>query len=256
MVDSHRSLAVVVDGNRLAAGAYVPERPRGTVVVLHGIPSVAPLQNPEAAAPNDDGYPGLARRFSERRWATVWVDMRGVRGSRGHFSIEGWVRDLEATIAAARAQPEASALPLAVVGSSAGGAVAVEATWRGAPVDALVLLGTPAAWSSFATDASDAVRRITHEAGMTLSPDVLADPSAWAAEFETVSTERSVATVSIPILIVHGTADEVVPVDHAKRIFERAPRAELRVIDGAGHQLRLHPGVFELVADWLDRTLS
>ena len=245
-----RALAVVVDGNRLACGAYVPAEPRGTVIALHGIPSIAPPD------PDDEGYPGLARRLSARGWTGVWVDMRSVRGSGGNFSIEGWVRDLQAVIDAARALERGATRPLGIVASSAGGAVAVEATKRGAPVDALVLLGTPAAWVSFARDHDDAMRRIVDEAGMTLGDDVIADPVAWAGEFESMVTEQAVAMVSVPILIVHGTADEVVPPDHGRRIADLAPNAELKLLNGAPHQLRRHPGVFELVAEWLERRLA
>jgi alpha-beta hydrolase superfamily lysophospholipase len=249
-MSEERALAVMVDGNRLSGGVFVPAEPRGTVIALHGIPSVTPPD------PDDDGYPGLARRLSARGWTAMWVDMRSVRGSGGHFSIEGWVRDLQAVVDEARDLDGATQRPLAIVASSAGGAVAVEAARRGAPVDALVLLGTPAAWLSFARDPADAVRRIVDEAGMTLAEDVLADPVTWADEFRTVVTERSVAHVTVPILVLHGTADDVVPADHGRRIAERAPNAELHLLDGAPHHLRRHPGVFELVAGWLERSLA
>ena len=64
-------LPVVVDGLRLAGGVCVPEEPRGLVVLLHGIPSIAP---PDI---DDEGYPGLARYFASAGWAAAWVDMRG-----------------------------------------------------------------------------------------------------------------------------------------------------------------------------------
>lgn len=242
-------LAVLCDGNRLAGGACLPESPVGTVVLLHGIPSVAP------PAPDDLGYPGLARDLAARGWAAAWADMRAVRKSPGFFSIEGWVRDARAIVDAARALPGATARPLAIVGSSAGGAVSVEAVERGAPVDALVLLASPAAWVSFASDNAAGLRRITEDAGMALAPEVLADPSSWAAEFERVVPEASVGRLRIPLLVVHGTNDDVVPVDHARRIAARASGADLRIIDGAGHQLRREPGVVELVAQWLETVL-
>jgi pimeloyl-ACP methyl ester carboxylesterase len=245
-----RSLAVLCDGLRLRGGAYLPDATKGVLVLLHGIPSVQP---PE---PGDEGYPGLARRFAEHGWAAAWADMRAARESPGHFSIEGWVRDVHAIVDASRALDGASGLPLGIVGSSAGGAVAVEATRRGAPVDALVLLGVPAAWISFADDAREGVRRITEESGMALSEEVLADPAEWVAEFDAVVTESSVASLRLPLLIVHGTADDVVPVEHAYRIAERAPGADLRILEGAPHQLRRHPGVFELVLEWLDLRLA
>jgi alpha-beta hydrolase superfamily lysophospholipase len=240
---------VTSDGLRLAAGAYVPDDSVALIVLLHGIPSVNPPD------PKDEGYPGLARRFATSKWIAVWADMRARGGSEGHFSIEGWVRDVDAIVDRARALPAARDLPVVVLGSSAGGAVAVQAVARGTPVDALVLLAAPAAWLSFAADAREGVRKITDEAGMALAPEVLQDPLSWAAEFEAVVTERAVTSVKVPVLVMHGTADDVVPVEHGYRIAEAAPSADLMVVEGAPHQLRLQPGVVELVLDWLESTV-
>jgi len=245
-----RSLAVLCDGLRLSCGAYVPETPKGIVVALHGIPSVAPPD------PDDEGYPGLARRFASEGWIAVWADMRATRGSPGVFSIEGWVRDARSVIDAARAIEGAAGLRVGVVASSAGGAVSVEATKRGAPVDALVLLAAPAAWINFAGTPDEAVLRITEEAGMPLAEEVLADPSGWAKEFESVVAEKAIVSVQVPTMIVHGTADDVVPVDHAHRLADRARSGELFVLEGAPHQLRREPGVVEIVLDWLARRLA
>ncbi|HEV2757899.1 MAG TPA: alpha/beta fold hydrolase [Actinomycetota bacterium] len=242
-----RPLDVLSDGLRLDAGIEVPEDPRGVAVLLHGIPSVAPPD------PADEGYPGLARRFAERGWAAAWGDMRSVRRSPGYFSIEGWVADAGAIVAAARAAAPVDG-PVVLVGSSAGGAVSTEAVRRGAPVDAVVLLAAPAAWLSFAADPASGVVRVTSDAGMQLAPETLEDPALWAEEFERVTTEISIAEVSVPVLIVHGTADDVVPVDHATRIASAAPGARLEVIEGAGHQLRRDDRAVELVLAWLDET--
>ena len=217
---------------------------------LHGIPSIAPPDE------SDTGYPGLARDFAGRGWAAVWANMRAVRGSPGWFSIEGWVRDARAIVDAARALPGGDSRQLALVGSSAGGAVSVEAIARGAPVDALVLLASPAVWGSFASSAGAGLARITDEAGMALEPAVLEDPSEWLAEFDRVTPERSIGSVRVPTLIVHGTADEVVPVDHARRLADNARSADVRIVEGASHQLRRDPMVMDMVDDWLTRTLS
>jgi pimeloyl-ACP methyl ester carboxylesterase len=90
---------------------------------------------------------------------------------------------------------------------------------------------------------------------MSLSPATLADPAPWAAEFDEVTTEKSIIGVRVPTLIVHGTADDVVPVDHATRIADRAPNATLEIVEGAGHQLRREPAVVQTVLDWLDRVM-
>lgn len=243
-------LPLTCDGFRLSCGSAVPDDARGVVVLLHGIPSISPPD------PDDTGYPGLARDFASRGWAALWADMRAVRESEGFFSIEGWVRDAESVVAAAYSLPVAAERPLALIGSSAGGAVAAEAVRRGAPVDALALLAAPASWLSFTDDPSVGLKRITEEAGMEVAPEVIDDPVAWALEFEGVTTESSMKDVRIPTLVLHGTADDVVPVDHAQRIVDRAAQAELHLLEGAGHQLRKDPTAMGLVFDWLDRTLG
>jgi uncharacterized protein len=250
MTIEERKLSIVCDGLRLPAGAFVPSNPRGTVVLLHGIPSTAPPD------PDDSGYPGLARRLAEKGWAGAWVNMRGAKGSPGFFSIEGWVRDARAAVDASRTLDGLAQAPLALVGSSAGGSVATEAVERGAPADALGLLAAPATWVSFANDPAAAVRRITEESGMPLTEEVLADPALWAGEFEAVVTEEAIVHVRVPILIVHGSADDVVPVDHAHRLAEHAPNADLVVIDGGPHQLRRDERAVVALEEWLERVFG
>ena len=240
-------LSFLCDGNRLIGGAIVPDDPKGLAVLLHGIPSVSPPD------PDDTGYPGFGRELAERGWAAAWVDMRGARTSKGYFSIAGWVRDARSALDAARTLDGVGGAPVVLVGSSAGGAVAAQAARDGAPVDGLALLAAPASWVSFAGDAQDAVDRITRDAGMPLDPEVLDDPTTWAEEFTAISSEKAVIGLTMPILVVHGTADDVVPYHHAERIAERASNAELAVIEGAGHQLRRDERAREILFDWLRR---
>jgi alpha-beta hydrolase superfamily lysophospholipase len=249
MISPSIRLPVVCDGLRLSAGACVPEEPRGLVVLLHGIPSVNPPD------PDDRGYPGLAERLAADGWAAAWADMRSVRQSPGFFSIEGWVRDARAVVDAARSLDGVGDLPVVLVGSSAGGAVSAEVVRRGAPVNALAMLAAPATWISFAGDPASGVRRVIDQAGMKLAPGVEKDPTGWAAEFDEVSAEDTIAHVKIPILIVHGSADDVVPVDHAYRLANKAPKADLRIIEGAHHQLRRIPEALDVLSAWLRQVL-
>lgn len=242
-------LPVLCDGLRLSAGACVPDEHRGLIVLLHGIPSISPPD------PDDTGYPGLAERLAGEGWAAAWADMRAVRDSPGFFSIDGWVRDAIATVNAARSIDGLAGVRTALVGSSAGGSVSVEAVRRGAPVDALALLAAPAHWVSFAGDARAGLQRITEQAGMKVSPEVEADPTSWAAEFERMSTEDAIAHVKVPTLILHGSEDDVVPVDHAHRLAAKAPKADLRILPGAGHQLRRVSEAYDALVGWLRQVM-
>jgi len=242
-------LPVIVDGLRLHGRAYIPANARGLVLLLHGIPSASPPD------PHDRGYEGVARLLATEGFAAAWMDMRAARSSPGAFSIKGWVRDATAALFAASALERVPG-PVAIVGSSAGGAVAAEVARRGAPVVALALLAAPATWLSFAGDPREGLRKITQEAGMAVAPEVMADPTEWAAEFDDVCTEHSVGRLTCPVLVVHSNDDDVVPVDHARRIAQSARLPELRIIDGAGHQLRRSPEALDLVIDFLRRKLK
>ena len=239
------SLEVSCDGNVLKGGAFVSESADRSVVLLHGIPSTAPLD------PSDAGYRGFAQRFAEDGWVAGWADMRAVRGSEGYFSIEGWVADVAAIVSAVRDLKPTRFL--ALVGSSAGGAVASEAVSRGVAVDALALLAAPAAWVSFAGDPHAGLERITKDAGMVVAPEVMEDPTSWAAEFEGVNTRDSIREVTAPVLVLHGDADDVVPVDHAGDIAAGAPDAELHIIKGGLHQLRRDDRAVQTLTQWLER---
>ena len=243
-------LPVSFEDNALAYSYVTDDDPRGVVVLFHGIPSVNP------PAPDDRGYPGWAEDLAARGWLAVWGDLRARGASAGYFSIEGWVRDAMAVIQEVRRLELARDLPLALIGSSAGGCVSAEALRRGAKAEALALLGAPAAWLFFAGDGPAGVQRITAEAGMALAPEVLEDPTAWAAEFETITTENAISEVKVPTLILHGTADDVVPVEHAHLIARRAPAAELVIIDGAPHILRHDPKAMAVLDDWLEKVLT
>ena len=238
-------LEISSGGNVLKGGAFVPEDADRSVVLLHGIPSTAPVD------PSDSGYRGFARTFAEANWVAGWADMRAVRDSEGYFSIEGWVEDVGAIVRAVRDLKPTGFL--ALVGSSAGGAVATQAVSRGLEVDALALLAAPAAWVSFAADPVAGLTRITQEAGMQVAPEVMEDPTGWAAEFDRVTTRGSIGDVSVPVLVLHGDADDVVPVDHAGDIAAAARDAELHIIKGGTHQIRRDARAVQTLMQWLER---
>ncbi len=243
MIELHE-FPIEAGGLTLRGSAFVPPEPRGAIALLHGIPSIAPPD------PDDDGYQGLASRLAHRGWTAVWADMRAARESPGFFSIEGWVDDATAIIDTARVL---AGTPPIVIASSAGGVVALEAIRRGVSTAAVVLLAVPAELVSFAGDPQAGLQRIQSGSGMALSPDTVADPEAWAEEFERVSGENAIAEVNVPTLIVHGTADLVVPVDHSYRLEALSPSAERILIQGGGHQLRREPEAMDRVLEWIER---
>ena len=77
----------------------------------------------------------------------------------------------------------------------------------------------------------------------------------WFNGFQIISPVTYVAGISPrPLLLVHGSQDDVVPVTHAEEMYAQAgqPR-ELEIVDGAGHRLRQDDRAMAIVIDWLKR---
>jgi fermentation-respiration switch protein FrsA (DUF1100 family) len=83
--------------------------------------------------------------------------------------------------------------------------------------------------------------------------DFPASVEEWLNGFKTISPIRWIDKIfPHPLLLVHGDADEVVPLEHAHRLYHkaRAPK-ELAIIPGAKHKLRLEEQAMATVLDWL-----
>lgn len=68
-------------------------------------------------------------------------------------------------------------------------------------------------------------------------------------------TSDRIANVEAPVLIVHGTDDRIIPVEHGKRLFEQAsdPK-QLMIVEGAGHSDLWSNGLWHAVLDTWHRT--
>ena len=72
------------------------------------------------------------------------------------------------------------------------------------------------------------------------SPDPLLSPSPLSID--------KVSKVASPVLVIHGTEDEVIDFSHGLAMYERCPRAvEPLWVEGAGHN------DIELYAQYLER---
>jgi pimeloyl-ACP methyl ester carboxylesterase len=59
--------------------------------------------------------------------------------------------------------------------------------------------------------------------------------------------------LTIPVCIVHGDADTIVPLSYAHALRAGIPHAEFHAIAGATHCVLLFPGAVEALRDWLLR---
>jgi dipeptidyl aminopeptidase/acylaminoacyl peptidase len=246
-----QTVELTSDGVRLAAHLVFP---KGAVpaahglVLCHGFPAAA-----AASVAAGQGYPELAERLAnEAGWAVLTVSFRGTGQSEGNFSLGGWLADLKVAIDALIATPGVDGVW--ICGFAAGGALALCAAGEDDRVRGVAAFAAPADFSDRASDARGFVAQ-ARAAGVIRDAKFPPDLGAWARELREIRPLGLVGKIPPrPILLVHGSNDEVVPLLDARALADAAEgEVELRVLTGAGHRLRHDPRAIALLLGWLDR---
>lgn len=194
-----------------------------TVILLHGISS------------SKDGYFGIAEELCKKGFRVVGFDSRGHGASEGGCCTYGWheKRDVSAIIDEIRkTDPEGR---IGVYGNSMGGAIALQAM----AADKRITCGVIE--STFADFNEAACLRVESFTKLRLDRIVrpLVAMSAGEGNWKPDEVRPDVAARSIrqPVLLVHGTSDEVFPISEGERIFANlaSPDKEWFPIDGGHH---------------------
>ena len=202
-------------------GWFIPARggaPGPGVVLVHGWESARDRSLPMAQFLNAAGFHCLA------------IDVRG-HGSNPPEALPLSAGEFGAdALAAFRAlldRPEVTSG--AIAGHSMGGIGAILAAAADPRVGALVATSTPA-------EPYRLTRQTFHLANLPI-PDLIAYPLAWLTTrvylrprghaVAEISASRAIARYEGPVLLLHGDADEVVPLAHTQRLdrIARASRA-------------------------------
>ena len=182
----------------------------------------------------------------EAGWGALTFTMRGTGTSEGDFSIEGWLADVRAAIDALHARTDINGVWL--TGFRLGGTLAVVAAAHDARVRGLATLRT---WVDDPVWFLEYARRT----GVLRNPDYPPDPARWIRAIANLDIIDAAGYIPPrPWLLVHGSDDDVVPVDHARLLHEAASASiELRIVPNGPHRLRHDPRAIAALLGWLDR---
>ena len=217
------------------------------VVLAHGYPSDVNARAVAASA-----LPELADRIaSEMGWMAMALAFRGCGDSEGSFSLRGWLDDLLAAVAHLGAEEPVTGVWL--VGFGTGGALAICAAAARPEIRGVAAMGAPADFDDWA---SNPRRLLEHsrQVGMIRESTFPTSFDAWARELRDLRAVADAPRMAPrPLLIVHGSDDDLVPVFDARVLVDAHGAAELRIIAGAGHRLRQDPRAIAVMLGWLDR---
>ncbi|HVL27662.1 MAG TPA: alpha/beta fold hydrolase [Acidimicrobiales bacterium] len=234
-------------GGHLARPATAAANPPPGLVLCHGFPSA-----PGGAAASGQNYPALASRLAaETGWTVLTFNFRGAGGSEGNFSLGGWFADLRAAVARLREEGVSGAW---IAGSSTGGALAICAAAADPSIRGVAAMAAPATfdmWAAHPRRFLDHARTIGVIRDRSFPPDV----DHWSAELSELRPLDVVGKVPPrPVLLMHGTDDDVVPVQDARTLATAAGnRVDLRLVHGAGHRLRHDPRAVAFLLGWMER---
>lgn len=248
-----KDITLKADGLSLPGELYFPEGtepPYPALVICHGIPSGAPRD------PADSGYPGLAGRFAAAGFLTLIFNFRGCGAAEGNIDMPGWTRDLKTALNYLAGLKEADHSRLFLLGSSGGAAVSVYVAATDLVVSGVVTLACPAEFG-FLTDHERARGLIERFRTIGLIRDASFPPSLqeWLNGFREVSPIHCIDKIAPrPVFLIHGENDELVPVEHAHRLYEKAKEPKkLLLLPGAGHRLRFEERAVTAALDWLKK---
>lgn len=247
-----KKFSVEVEGIKLVGELYRPDAAGAknvpAVVLCHGIPSGQPVEG------TDPGYRPLAEKLAQKGFMAVLFNFRGSGESGGNIDIAGWCRDLSAVLDMLFESQKFDHERLALWGFSGGGAVSCCVAARDKRVAAAVLAAAPAGFEAlFPREALDDIIKKARRLGIIRDINFPPDPQRWLEDTYRVKAVEAIAGIAPrPVFIMHGTADDVVPVEDAIKLYEAAgERTKLVLLEGMGHRLRMEPEALETAVDWL-----
>lgn len=233
-------------GNQKVCGnLHLPYQNAPCVITLHGLESS-----------KDSGkWPTLAARLHDAGYACLRFNFRGCgngpeksEGSFEDVSLTGRIRDFKSAVQFLQDTDTVDMRRLGVIGSSFGGMVAIAAQDK--RIKAMVCLSTPYTIPQSINDgAADYDER---SSGRRLRKGFYDD----LRNYDLLEAVRNAP----PILILHGNSDDLVPPEHAQKLYEAAPDPKrLEIVGGADHVFS-QPGhlnaVIDLSLEWFNNYLS
>jgi uncharacterized protein len=205
--------------------------PRGGIVILHGAGSAKESHHEFARAARAVGFAALA------------FDQRGHGASPGPMGASV-LDDIAAMAALLRERIGDPRAPVALRGSSMGGYLAILAA-PSAKAGAVIAI-CPAS--------GEGLRRALVSERFPFEADVPALEAMLSAH----DLHSAVASLRIPVLLLHAEGDEQVPVEHSRELAERlaVPDSRLIAVPGGHHRSVQHdPELRAISLRWLSRVL-
>ena len=209
------------DGQRLHGWYCAVDDPRAVVLFAHG-----------NAGNISYRYPNLLNLTKELQVTVFAFDYRGYGRSEGLPSEDGIIADTRAARAWLADREGIEESEIVLLGRSLGGGVMVDLA------------------------AKDGARALILESTFTSLPEVANDTlPGWPGliMFNRFNSLKKIPEYRGPLLLAHGTEDEIVPFDHSQKLYAAANEPkQLIEIAGAGHNWSATESYLEELGKFFD----
>lgn len=166
------------------------------------------------------GSAAATARLRQNGYGLLLIEYRGYGGNGGTPSEHGFYADGRAALAFLKERGVAESETV-LIGNSIGGGTATQMAREITP-KALILV-----------------------APFTSLPDVASATVPWLPVRllmrDTFDNAAKVASVKAPVLVQHGSADTMIPMDHGRTLAGLAPSGTFQRFEGVGHDLIFYP---------------
>ncbi len=238
------SVTFFSEGKKLRGNLHLPRENVPCIIVLHGLES----------SKDSDKWLTVASRLSDEGYACLRFSFRGcgegIERSEGNFedvSLTARIKDYKAALLFLQDTDKVEMNRLGAIGSSFGGMVAIAAQDK--RIKAIVTLASP-----YKIPRYDKPLIPREKGEYYVLPSGRKFKKSYYEDLKGYNLLQDIKNAP-PILITHGSADEIVPLEHAYRLYDAAPEPKkLEIIENADHIFTIGLNkVIDLSLEWFKK---
>ncbi len=204
----------------------------------------------------------ISKALAAEGLAVLRFDFTGLGGSEGDFENTNFSSNVEDLVAAAESLSEAGYQVQLLIGHSLGGAAVLAACHRITSARGVVTIGAPSEPVHVTQHLGQNLDEIETrgQAEVILAGRPFRVQRQFLEDVSSYNLTQRIRQLKAALLIFHSPEDQVVSVDHARRIYEAAHHPKSFIsLDGSDHLLsRRQDAVFvaRTIAAWVSRYLE